>query len=204
MSAVEPVREPSGAPVALHHRAAENIRFIRDAMEGASQFTGVSGWGEMVVGLTALAAAPLAARQPSDGGWLAVWLAEAALAWALTVTAMVIKARRTGVALLSKPGRRFALGLTPPLAAGALLTLVLFRSGQTEALPGVWLLLYGTAVVTGGASSIRTIQVMGASFMLLGTVAFFTPAAWDDILLAAGFGGLHLAFGAFVAWRHGG
>jgi len=100
------------------------------------------------------------------------------------------------------------LGLLPPLFAGALLTAVLLVSGMVAllpgVLPGVWLLLYGTGVVTGGAFSVRTVPVMGLGFMALGAVALLAPPSWGDALLAAGFGGLHLLFGAVIAWRHGG
>lgn len=190
--------------MALHERAEDNLRFIRDAMEGASTFTGVSGWGEILVGLTALAAAPIAHGRADAGAWLAVWVAEAVLAGAITLSAMLLKARRSRVPLLSKPGRRFALGLMPPLLAGALLTAALYRAGAVEALPGTWLLLYGTGVLAGGASSIRTVQAMGASFVLLGGAALFLPPAWGDGMLAIGFGGLHILFGALIAGRHGG
>jgi hypothetical protein len=182
----------------------DNLRFIRETMEGAAYFTAVSGLGEMTVGLTALAAAYLAARQPTAWEWLQVWLWEALVAFVITTGAIIWKARRSQADLFSRPGQRFALGLFPPLIAGALLTPVLFTSGNVDFLPGLWLLLYGTGVVTGGAFSVRTVPVMGLAFMGVGAAAFVVPAAWGNALLAAGFGGLHLLFGAVIARRHGG
>lgn len=191
-------------PPALHLRAMDNLRFIRETMEGAAFFTAVSGIGEVAVGLTALVAAWLGSRQAAPWDWLQVWLWEALAAFLLTTGAIAWKARRSEQSLFSKPGRRFALGLFPPLMAGALLTPVVFYLGNVGILPGLWLLLYGTGVVTGGAFSVRTVPVMGMAFMALGAVALVAPPAWRDALLAAGFGGLHIVFGLFIAWRHGG
>jgi hypothetical protein len=202
--ASEPIPQPPHAPVRLRDRADDNLRFIRDAMEGASTFTGVSGWGEVWVGMTALAAVPLAAAQGRSGAWLAVWLGEAALAAAITVASMAWKAHRTAIPLFGRAGRRFALGLTPPLAAGALLTVPLYGAGLTASLPGLWMLLYGAGVVTAGASSVRLVPLMGASFMALGGAALFLPGDWGNTLLGIGFGGLHVLFGTLIWRRHGG
>jgi hypothetical protein len=204
-----PVRTPppplaDAPPPALHLRAMDNLRFIRQTMEEAAYFTAVSGVGEIAVGLTALAAAWLAWRQPTALGWLSCWLGEALVAALITGGAVVWKARQARISLLSRPGRRFALGLLPPLGAGALLTYALFAAGAHALLPGLWLLLYGTAVVTGGAFSVRIVPVMGLGFMALGALALFAPAAWGNLFLAAGFGGLNLGFGVYIARRHGG
>jgi hypothetical protein len=192
------------APVAIDDRARDNIRFIRETMERAASFTAVPGWGGIAIGITAAGAAVIAAQQTSTVDWLLAWGAEAAVAVAIAVWTALTKARRAGGSLFTGPGRRFIYGMAPPLLAGALLTVLLVRMGTAAAIPGVWLLLYGTGIVTGGAFSIRIVPLMGLCFMVLGAVALFCPLAWGNAFLAAGFGGLHIAFGAVIASKYGG
>ena len=182
----------------------DNLRFIRETMEGAARFTDVSGTGAVAAGVSALAAAWIASRQPGLQRWLAVWLADAIVAILVLAGASIWKARRTQADLFTGPFRRFVLALFPPLLAGGLLSVVLIAMGVTGVLPGLWLLLYGTGVVTGGAFSVRIVPVMGSAFMMLGAVALVSPAGWGDAFMAAGFGGLHILFGVLIARRHGG
>jgi hypothetical protein len=194
----------TSAPVALDDHARDNLRFIRETMERATSFTAVSGWGGVAMGITALGAAAIAARQPSSLSWLITWLAEAVIGLSIAIFTTSTKARRANLSMLSGPGRKFVLSLAPPLAVGALLTLILFRAELLWTIPGVWLLLYGTGVVTGGAFSVRIVPLMGLCFMVLGTVALFSPINWGNIFLAGGFGGLHVIFGAIIARNYGG
>lgn len=198
-----PDPEPSEAP-ALQARAMDNLRFIRQTMERASAFTAISGWGTVIIGLTAIAAAVIAARADTAPEWLAVWLAEAALSLAIAGVAMVRKASLADLPLLTEPGRKFVLSFSPPMVVGGLLTIVLVRAGLESALPGAWLLLYGTGVVTAGTFSVRIVPVMGFCFMALGAAALFVPPGWENVLMALGFGGLHIAFGTLIARRYGG
>jgi hypothetical protein len=191
-------------PVAIDDHARDNIRFIRETMERAGSFTAVPGWGGIAIGITAAGAAVIAAEQTSSTAWLLTWGGEAALALAVAVWTALSKARRAGGSLLSGPGRRFVYGMAPPLLAGALLTILLVRMGIVGAIPGVWLLLYGTGIVTGGTFSIRIVPLMGLCFMVLGAVALFCPHAWGDAFLACGFGGLHILFGSIIASKYGG
>lgn len=201
MSSARPIRTE---PVAPHDRAMDNLRFIRETMESAASLTVVSGWGEVAIGVTALVAAGVASRAATPEAWLGVWLAEAALSLLIAGWAMYWKASAAKLDLLSSPARKFALSFLPPMAVGAMLTVVLHRAGLADLLPGTWLLLYGTAVVTGGAFSVRLVPIMGLFFMLAGALALFGPAAWGAALMAAGFGGLHVVFGLLIARRHGG
>jgi hypothetical protein len=193
-------------PVAASSSAnlADDLRFIRDTMERSAAFTAVSGSGHILLGFTAFGAAWLAAKQSSAFTWLRVWLAEGLLAIAIGLLACTFKANRRGLPLFSGPARKAALGLAPPLVAGAFLTFLLFRSGLTSALPATWLLLYGAGIMTGGAFSVSIVPVMGFCFMLVGGLAVLGPAAWGNWFLAAGFGGLHIIFGFLIARRHGG
>src|SRR5882672_11144788 len=191
-------------PPALHDRAMDNLRYIRETMERASAFTAVPGWGQVAIGITALAATYLAARQPTARAWLGTWVAEAIISLLIAGWLMDRKARAQGAPLLSGPGRKVAFSLSPPMIVGALLTVVLFRAGLTGAIPGMWLLLYGTGVVTGGMYSVSIVPVMGICFMAMGAAGIFAPAAWGNWLMAAGFGGLHIVFGSIIARKHGG
>ena len=196
---MEPIRL-----VPLHDRAMDNLRYIRETMERATPFTGISGRGEMAIGATALLASVLAARQSTFNSWLAVWLAEGLISVLIAGWSMDRKARAVQMPLVSGPGRKAVFSLSPPLIAGALLTVVLVRAGLDNAIPGVWLLLYGTGVITGGMFSVRAVPAMGLCFMGLGALALFSPPTFANWFMAVGFGGLHVLFGAIIVRKYGG
>src|SRR5215813_7213684 len=198
-----PLSQPTEPP-ALHDRAIDNLRYIRETMERASAFTAVPGWGQVVIGFTALGASYLAAHQSSPRAWLGVWFAEAIISLLVAGWLMDRKARRLGVPLFSGPGRKVVFSLSPPMIVGALLTVALYRKGLTGLIPPMWLLLYGTGVITGGMFSVSVVPVMGLGFLVLGAVGLFLPAPIENWLMAAGFGGLHIIFGLIIARKYGG
>lgn len=199
-----PLRQKADQPVALHERAMDDLRFIRETMERAGSFTAVPGWGGVAIGIIALPAAFLASQQPSPERWLGVWLATAAVAGSIAAGTMALKARRARVALSLGPGRKFLLSFFPPVGAAIALTSALYAHGATALLPGLWLLSYGAAIITAGTFSVKVVPLMGIGFMAVGAVALATPASWADVWMAAGFGGLHLVFGLLIARWHGG
>jgi hypothetical protein len=158
----------------------------------------------VVIGVTGILAAWLASVQGSAELWLATWSVAAVVSVAIGVLTTAMKARAAKMPLLTGPGRKFMLSLAPPLVAGAVLTVVLFKAGSMAVLPGVWLLLFGVGILTAGAFSVPVVPVMGLTFMALGTAALFSPAAWGDGYMALGFGGLHMFFGTLIARRYGG
>jgi hypothetical protein len=204
MAALQITTPKRERPVELQAGAADNLRFIRETMERSTIFTSLPGRGAVAIGVTALAAAWLASRRNNGDSWLAVWVTEACLALLIAGITTARKMNRVEKAASLRPLRNFALGLAPPFLAGALLTFAFHRSAAAWAIPGAWLLLYGCGITTGGAFSIRIVPVMGVCFMILGGVTLLAPANWHDGLLAAGFGGLHLVFGAIITRRYGG
>lgn len=196
------LRPPSPAPTPLGGRAEADLRFIRQTMERGARFTAVPGRGGAAMGATALVAALLASRESTHIAWLTLWFAEAALALAIGLGAILYKAREAESSLRRGVGRKFVLSFLPPALAGVALTVALVRAGQFGLLPAAWLLSYGAAVITAGTWSVRVVPVMGMCFMVVGLVAVFVPAG--DLMLAVGFGGLHLGFGLYIARKHGG
>lgn len=204
MGSIHLVVQQNDEPPALHERAMDNLKYIRETMERATAFTGISGWGQVAIGITALASSFISTQQKTFKGWLAVWIAEAVIALLIAGWSMDRKARAVRMPLLSGPGRKVAFSLSPPIFAGAIVTVVLYRAGLTNAIPGLWLLLYGTGVVTGGMFSVSAVPIMGLCFMALGATALFSPAGLANWFMAAGFGGLHIVFGVLIARRYGG
>ena len=192
------------AAVALNERAIESLEFIRSTMARSAPFTSVPGRGGVLMGLLAIVAAVAGRFARTDGEWLALWLGCAAVAAPVGLIAMALKARRHELTLWSAAGRRFAQGFVPAIVAAAILTFALVRADAIDLVPATWLLLYGAGVLAGSSASVSVLAWLGALFIGIGAAALFTPPAWRDLWLGAGFGALQIVFGAYIARNHGG
>lgn len=193
-----------GEPVNIGDRAIDNLKFIRETMERSVVFTTVPGYGGVFMGLTAIAASYIANSQPLIRDWLIVWLSEAVLAFFIGLFAMWQKSKIANVPINSAPTKKFAKSFLPPLVCAIIITLGLWRFGHFEVMIPVWILLYGASVVSGGAFSVRAVPVMGWCFIALGAIAFFLPAGFGNLMMAIGFGVLHIIFGLIIARKYGG
>ncbi len=199
-------------PEFLHGRAMDNLSYIRDAMATSKSFTGVPGWGMVAMGVVALIGGWLATRNHAYQ-WAETWFAVGVIGCTIGVAAMALKSRQRKTPVLLGPGRKFMLNFCPPVLAGCVLSEIFYEQRLFHFMPGTWLLLYGAAVINGGAFSVALVPIMGVCFMLIGAVTFFLPDTAlavsgvvypYDIALAIGFGGLHIIFGIIIALRHGG
>ncbi len=192
------------SPLRTSDRALEQIRYIRDTLDGATRFTAVPGRGTALIGTTAVVAAFIAYRQPTLDGALLTWTGEAFVAITIGVVALYRKMRRTGIGFFRGPARKFLLALVPSGICSAALSLVLALRDETAFVVPVWLMGYGTAVIAAGAHSVVAVPIMGASFVVLGLISLFVAPEHHNALLALGFGLGHIVFGTFIAHRHGG
>jgi hypothetical protein len=187
--------------LAVASHAADNLRFIRSTMERSVLFTALPGSAGWLLGLDAVVAAVIGARARTVEHWLYGWIVAALVGLVIGMWSVMRRARQLGVPLSLGPARSFALGLATPLAAGALITGALWRYGAFGAMPAVWMLLYGCALLSAGSFSLRQVRMMGAVFFAAGALSLsvpLPPASWaTNILLASVFGGLHWVF----AWR---
>jgi len=192
----------------------DSLLYIRRTLEAAGRLSTVSGSGTFFVGILALAAVLVNVRvtgTPWEAGTqsyhdyaLAVWAALLVLSAAVTAFCMARKSHHTGVAFWSPVLRKALWPFSAPMALGAILSAVVIRAQNPEFLPVIWLGCYGAALTAAGVMSVSPVRWMGISFMVLALSAVFLPVSAGLALLAAGFGMLHIIFGAYIHWRHDG
>jgi hypothetical protein len=183
--------------VRLDSHAAASLRYIRSSMEGAVLLA-VPGSAGIVLGTIGLLAAALCLAPGLRKYWLGIWLGAALLGTVVGSILIVRESSLRDLRLAGTPLLKFALCLSPSLGAGLVMTWVHWYGGNLHAIPGTWLLLYGCALVAASAATIRIIATLGALFILFGLLALLLADNLQNLMLGAGFGGLHIVFGFLI------
>jgi hypothetical protein len=189
------------APATIESRALGTLDYIRASIESSSSMD-VPGMAGIVMGIIGVLAAIAVSTSRGARHWLGIWLAAAVLALLLGGTLVARQIARRGHARYLGPARKFLLCLCPALIAGAMLTFVLDSAGMTGIIPGMWLLLYGCAVLSASTVIVtgiaRLIAIMGILFVVLGSVTFSLPPTAHTPMLGLGFGIMHIVFGVLI------
>jgi hypothetical protein len=198
----------SEAPAAIESRALGTLAYIRASIESSSSMH-VPGMAGIVMGIIGVLAAIVVSLPRWAAHWLGIWLAAAVVALVLGGALVARQIAQRGHARYLGPVRKFLLCLCPALFAGAVLTVVFSIAGETHVIPGMWLLLYGCAVLSASTVTIagiaRLICIMGGLFVALGLMTFALPATAHTAMLGLGFGILHIIFGFLIGrLTHGG
>jgi hypothetical protein len=191
----------SNNTVAMDSHALGTLNYIRASIDAAGAFA-VPGTAGVAMGAVGLVAAGAASIPALSRYWLIIWLVAATLAAGLGVVLVARHSSGVGLTLYRGPARRFVLCLCPALLAGGVLTAVLCQAGEARLVPGVWLLLYGCAVLSAALMTapamMRLIGAMGGIFVVCGALAFEVSPRWHNVILGGSFGLLHLVFGYLI------
>jgi hypothetical protein len=184
-----------------------DISQIRSMMESATKFLSLSALSGLSTGLIALAGAWIAGGILSSGGESTlVWMILLALAVLLLAVGSSLifsrrMARKKGLPFWNATARRLVLAMTFPLGAGGAFCIVLMSHGLYLFIPGVMLLFYGLALVSGATFTLGEVRYLGLLEILLGIAAGFWPEHGLE-LWALGFGVLHIVYGTVMYFKY--
>jgi hypothetical protein len=197
-------------------RASEHLQVIRTLMERAAVYRRALAPTTLVTGGLGAAAALVGwlARIESARGFGLFWIAVSVVAICGAFWVMRSQALKDREPFWSPPTRRVTQALLPPLVAGlvAALLVVLPAGAPPERvwwLPPIWMVLYGCALHAAGFFMARGIKLFGWGFMILGCACALIVGLRAEGgglptlgnahgLMGATFGGLHLAYGAYL------
>lgn len=196
--------------------AAEHLQTIRTLMERSAVYRRALAPIMVWNGIVGIAGGVLGTMMKidTDSEFIVFWSGAALLAIIGSFLLVRRQALKDAEPFWSPPTRRIAQALLPPLLIGAVVNLIggIGFRGQhyLEAAlfyPIGWLLLYGCAAHSAGFFMTRGMKLFGWIFILFGCALlagmfFIKSSPRFDLspftLMAATFGGLHLAYGIYL------
>lgn len=206
------------------HPPLETLQDIKRMMERSSRFISLSGWSGISAGVCALLGAWAAQTRiisylRGDYPYEAYSRGEAAGATALyndlifiagvTFIAAFIssflftraRSRRNGTSMWDRTVQRLAWNTILPMLVGGVVILRLMYSGWYGLVAPCCLIFYGLALVNASKYTLGEIRYLGYGQLILGTINLWT-GGWGLYFWAAGFGILHIVYGAFMWWKY--
>lgn len=178
-------------------KEAENtLAVIRTLMERSTRYTNLSGHAGIAAGLITLLGSALRARYHTP--FLPTWLGVLAAACGASIVFTAIMARANGEPVWTRQARTVALALLPSFVSALVLSAVLYRVGEQNLLPGVWMLLWGVGALAMSFFTPRVISALGGLFLAAGTFTLFVPLLDDALTMGMTFGLIHLVYGIIL------
>jgi hypothetical protein len=178
------------------------LETIRTLMERSQRYEHLSGYSGLVAGsLVLTGCAALAGRWlpgSADTAFATVWAVVFALATATNAALTANRARQRGEPVWSRQARTVTLAVLPAFGAGLAVSAALWRIGQRDLLPAVWLVWYGCGALATSFFAPRSIARLGVCCFALGIGALLFCPGWPLLTMAVGFGATHVVFGVCV------
>jgi hypothetical protein len=203
----------------------QDLTSIRLMMERSVKFISLSGLSGVLAGIYALAGAAFAYvlldrrsigySSYEDGDVVSLDTDDSSLLWKLLSIAIVVliaslatgvyfsnrKARKTNTSLWNATSQRMFTAMALPLVTGGILIIILLFAGYYPLAAPMTLLFYGLALVHGSQFTFDEVRYLGFCEIILGLLASLLPG-YGLLFWAIGFGVLHIAYGAFMYYKH--
>jgi hypothetical protein len=195
--------------------ARESLRVIRQTMERSTQYSTLSGWSGILIGLVAIVGVLITRQMQTDAvvrhipdsvadmRLAGLWFGALVLAVSIDFVCNKRRARRVGKYVMSRLGAHILLAAMPSFLGAAILTIFFFLHGLAPFVWGVWMLCYGLAICAVGLFSVKPVSILGAAFVISGALTLLLPAAYHLPMMALAFGGFHIVYGVAMARKHG-
>lgn len=204
-----------------NHEYIEDLKEIRSMMSKSSRFISLSGLSGISAGVVALAGAVVAGwyirtnMAGIDGSIYNSFTVDLKdLVFLLMIAGIVLvlalgfaiyfaarKARIQNLPFWNKSAELTLINLIIPLAAGAILCMILFAGGLYLLIPPLTLIFYGMALLNASNFTLNEIRYLGISEIALGLIAAMIPG-YSLLFWATGFGILHIVYGAVMYFRY--
>lgn len=195
--------------------ARDHLRVIRQTMERSTQYSTLSGWSGILIGIVAIVGVYLT-RSMLGGQPVAIQTVRDAaprlgLLWATALVLSVAieflynkrRATRVGKRVVSRLGAHILLAALPAFLACGVLTAFFYEHNLLPYILGIWMLCYGLAICAVGLFSARPVTYLGSAFVVSGAITMLAPLTIHLYMMALTFGGFHIIYGIVMARRHG-
>lgn len=207
------------------HQPLETLQDIKRMMERSSRFISLSGWSGISAGICALMGAWAAYLRLK--GFLVYHTgrthqgiyAEESASYNLFIDLMIIAAvtfaaalisaffftyirtRRNGVPMWDRTVQRLAWNTILPMAVGGIVILRALELGYYELVAPGCLIFYGLALVNASKYTLGEVRYLGYGQIILGILNLWIINE-GLYFWAAGFGVLHIVYGAVMWWKY--
>jgi hypothetical protein len=209
------------------HPPLETLQDIKRMMERSSRFISLSGWSGVCAGICALGGAwaahtriaaylhshdatiPYRGQVPDLSDNAASLLQDLIIIAGITFIAALITAflftwlrsRRNNVPLWGRTAQRLAWNTILPMVVGGLVIVRAMQWGYFELVSPGCLIFYGLALVNGSKYTLGEVRYLGYGQLILGLINLYWVGA-GLYFWAAGFGILHIVYGAMMWWKY--
>lgn len=208
------------------HQPLETLKDIKRMMERSSRFISLSGWSGVSAGICALAGAWMAVKKieqfknehasyyDKSGTHLSGQNLEILVPQLISIAAIVfvaallsaflftyIRSKKAGVGIWSNAAMRLMWNTVIPMAVGGFVIIRMLDLKYYLLVAPCCLIFYGLALVNGSKFTLGEVKYLGYGQIILGLLNLWI-LGYGLIFWAAGFGVLHIIYGALMWWKY--